>query len=142
MRAKRIFYTRFQNILCVFFQIFRFLVKLTSALRANLKIVLWFMSLVILKWPSISEILNIVEALTASYSAERKRRYFLTGVNEHTVCGCTNIYHCSLVFCRTILQPCTGWLAAQQDQLCMWFEVAQSCLVASSGLFFSNIFLK
>jgi hypothetical protein len=37
MRAKRIFYTRFQNILCVFFQIFRFLVKLTSALRAPME---------------------------------------------------------------------------------------------------------
>jgi hypothetical protein len=76
MRAKRIFYTRFQNILCVFFLIFRFLVKLTSALRANFKIILWFMSLVILKLPSISEILYIVEALTASYSAEKNRATF------------------------------------------------------------------
>ena len=37
------------------------------------------------KLPSISKILNIVEALTASNSGQRKNRYFLTGVNEHTV---------------------------------------------------------
>jgi hypothetical protein len=76
MRAKRIFYTRFQNMLGVFFRIFQFSVILTSALRANLKTVLWFMSLVILKLHSISEIFNIVEALTASYSAKKKGATF------------------------------------------------------------------
>ena len=39
MRAKRIFYTRFQKILCVFFQIFRFLVKLKPNEKAIQKII-------------------------------------------------------------------------------------------------------
>ena len=37
------------------------------------------------KWPNISQTLNIVEALTTSISTEKKNRYFLTGLNEHTV---------------------------------------------------------
>ena len=56
MRAKRIFYTRFQKILCVFFQIFRFLVKLKPNEKAIQKIICIDCDHGISKCTSISEL--------------------------------------------------------------------------------------
>ena len=56
MRAKHIFYTRFQKILCVFFQIFRFLVKLKLNEKEIQKIIYIDCDHVISKCTSIIEL--------------------------------------------------------------------------------------
>ena len=86
MRAKRIFYTRFQKILCVFFQIFQFLVKLKPNEKAIQKIICIDCDHRISKCPSISELFHTdnrprdasspVQQINTFYQFPRNTLYF------------------------------------------------------------------